>query len=206
MRLVCLGLRFGTGEELELPKLTHLESVEYGWWYAARISSNQALITLYSDVDTVRQGEIHDAKNWIKLLAATEQTSRWASGLKPVDDQLLAFAAPSFCRDKIVGERWLAVGDCASTYDPITSHGIQKSIANGITASRVLADYFEGRNFAFEYESMIKQQYQAYLKMREEYYQLEQRWPESSFWKLMHSSLSSRHSEFHDSSPVSDIA
>lgn len=185
--LVCLGQRFKAKGEIEVSKLTHLESVEHGWWYAARVPGQQLLVTLYTNADTVKKHNLQLLKNWTSFLHKTQNTSKWIKNLKPGDGKLLGFSATSFCLDKIVGKNWIAIGDAASSYDPITSQGIIKSITQGIQAAEIIANTPDiSLDRLRDFEKEVHSQYSQYEKMREYFYNLEQRWSDSLFWKSMH--------------------
>ena len=54
--LICLAARFNIDNNSNIiPRLTHLEAVEYGWWYAARLPGNLLLAALYTDAGTIEQ-------------------------------------------------------------------------------------------------------------------------------------------------------
>lgn len=185
--LVCLGLRFRAKDKLEASKLTHLESVEQGWWYAARIPGEQLLVTLYTSAQVLKALGLQDFQSWMRLLRGAPNTRKWIEHLEPADEKLLGFSAPSFCRDRVVGENWISIGDAASTYDPITAQGIIKSVSQGMQAAQIIGEYCAGEGGALaRFEKMVHDQYKQYEAMRAHFYSLEQRWPESSFWKLVH--------------------
>jgi flavin-dependent dehydrogenase len=52
--------------------------------------------------------------------------------------------------EKIVGDNWLAVGDAAATYDPISSKGIISAINSGINASDSIVKYLTGNSQILE--------------------------------------------------------
>jgi len=80
--------------------------------------------------------------------------------------------------------KWLAVGDAASTYDPISSQGIYKALRNGLEAAKAIASYLHGDSQGLkEYESAITSQFDNYLTYRNYFYQMERRWLASPFWQ-----------------------
>ncbi|MDO7172666.1 tryptophan 7-halogenase [Mariniflexile sp. AS56] len=185
--LVCLGLRFQNGSEDSVSKLTHLEAVEHGWWYAARIPNNQLLVTFYTIPEITKEYELHNIEKWKDYLKKAVNTYKWVSNMKSIDDKIMGFHAPSFIQDHIVGENWFAIGDSATCYDPITSQGIIKSVSHGMLAARVLEDYYKGdKTTLIHYENHLQSEYKQYEEARTYFYSLEQRWPKSLFWKYMH--------------------
>ncbi len=184
--LVCMGLRFKNKGNREVSKLTHLESVENGWWYAARIPGEFLLVTFYTTATIVKELGLHDLKNWIHLLAEAPNTFDILSQMEPVEKRVRGFNASSFCLNTMTGEDWLAIGDAATTYDPITSQGITKATTQGARAAEIITYHLQGEKEALlQYEEEVKAQYEYYLSSRNYFYSLEKRWPNNSFWKTM---------------------
>lgn len=186
--LVCLASRF---VPIDTPpsefKLTHLEAVEYGWWYAACLPDKSLLVTLYSDQDTIRRKKLNQTDKWMEHLKNAPNTSKLVSGMSLRDPSPKGFHAPSFRLDRIAGKNWVALGDAASAYDPITSQGIIKSLSNAWEAAPIIAKNLVSPNEGFEVlEQSIGERFRQYLEMRQHYYRLENRWPDSDFWQKFH--------------------
>jgi flavin-dependent dehydrogenase len=75
-------------------------------------------------------------------------------------------------------KHWVAVGDAASAYDPLSSLGICKALESGIRAADALA-----RHRLDEYEAWVRSSFEQYVWTRDAYYALETRWPDSPFWR-----------------------
>lgn len=184
--LVCLGMQFKNSGTKEISKLTHLESVENGWWYAARIPNNKLLVTFYTIPEIVKNKNLQNTNNWLKLLKKATNTSNWIADMEVSDKKIQGYYAPTFCLSQITGENWLTIGDAASSYDPITSQGIIKSMIQGIRAAEIIKHYNNGNEDALNhFEKEIKEQYNTYSTSRTYFYNLEQRWVQSPFWKVM---------------------
>ena len=204
LSLVCMAARFPVlnhdqlnGEKLNDEKLnhnnersglTHMEAVEHGWWYGAHLPDRSLLLTFYSHASTVKAQRLQHTENWLALLAAATNSMQMLNnstasvGGCQAAGGIQSFVAPSYCLNQISGRNWLAIGDAASAWDPITSQGISKAMANGIAAAQAIGNL----NDEFTFAQTIKKMHQDYLFMRSQLYQLEQRWPESSFWKKQH--------------------
>ena len=177
--LICLAMRFAWPQRsAPASGMTHLEAVEHGWWYGAHLPDNSLLLAFYSDADTIKTHRLQQPERWLAWLSGAPNTAALVESAAPSAEGVLSFPAPSYCLDQIAGDRWLAIGDAASAYDPITAQGIVKSIANGIAAADVIA----GRTSIRQYAASVRQQYQRYLTLRRTYYGLEQRWPDAPFW------------------------
>ncbi len=189
--LVCLGIRFKQSDDKEVSKLTHLESVKDGWWYAARIPNNQMLVTFYTLSEVVKTKKLHLFECWMNELKQATQTYKLVEGLEAFDSKIAGFTTYSFCLNRVVGDNWLAIGDAASTYDPITAHGITKSVTNAIEAVKAISKYVDGDAKALvTFERDVQYQYIEYKKSRAYFYGLEQHWPDSTFWSTLQNSHS----------------
>lgn len=179
--LVCLAARFALkdGEKRGHHGLTQLEAVEDGWWYGAYLPDDSLLLAFYSNGATVKSQQLLQPTRWRALLSRAVNTAKLVQNAEPLSNGILSFAAPYYCLDQLGGFNWLAIGDAASTYDPITSQGITKAIANGLSA----ADVITGQTDLHQFAQTINAMYRHYLTMRCRYYDLEQRWCDSPFWK-----------------------
>jgi flavin-dependent dehydrogenase len=92
--------------------------------------------------------------------------------------------APSFVLHKICGSGWMAVGDAASAYDPISSAGIYKALSDGLRSAAAITNHLNGASDAFAaYKASVVEGFIEYLQNRNYYYNLEKRWPSSPFWR-----------------------
>ncbi len=84
----------------------------------------------------------------------------------------------------VIGSNWLAVGDAAAAYDPLSSQGVYKALNSGRAAAIAIAGHLQGKGNALDaYSEGVEEGFINYLKSRRQYYQKEQRWPGSGFWK-----------------------
>lgn len=182
--LVCLAARFKFDSNKTLvSKLTQIEAFEYGWWYAARLPCDTFLVGLYTDALTIKERQLQQVGIWKELLDQLPVISQSTRTMQLKKETFKGFPAPSFCLDKIVGRHWIAIGDAASSYDPITSQGIMKSMSNGILAAQTLQrKIIQPKNRFIDFQSLTKEYYKQYLSMRQHFYQLENRWPQAPFW------------------------
>ncbi|MEM6457226.1 MAG: hypothetical protein AAF772_19210, partial [Acidobacteriota bacterium] len=85
------------------------------------------------------------------------------------------------------GPPWLATGDAAVSYDPLSSHGIASALGAGYYAGCAARDHLLGRSEAFDaYRAVMQQAYATYLDLRQRAYADEQRWPDAPFWRRRH--------------------
>jgi flavin-dependent dehydrogenase len=182
-QLLCITAFFELPVAANFSKLTMLEAVEYGWWYAARLPNRRIAVAVASDPEIVKHNALRSRDGWLDHLKATNHVSVALAGCRLIDDSQMTCAAPSFFLDKVVGDGWLAVGDAASAYDPISSQGIYKALSDGARAGEAIAARLGGNDAKLrEYQASATPRFEQYLGQRNFFYGLEQRWPASAFW------------------------
>ncbi|PYV02919.1 MAG: dehydrogenase, partial [Acidobacteria bacterium] len=86
--------------------------------------------------------------------------------------------------DRIAGKNWLAVGDAAAAFDPLSSQGIQSALTSGLRAAQSVERYLNGDRVALpSYASWVNKNFAEYLLIRNRFYRRELRWPRSLFWQ-----------------------
>jgi flavin-dependent dehydrogenase len=182
-QLLCVTGFLDLPSTASFSKLTMLEAVEYGWWYAAKLPNNRLAVAIASDPEIIKQRGLRTQEGWLGHLAQTNHISAAVAGCRLVEDSHITCAAPSFVLDKTAGSDWLAVGDAASAYDPISSQGIYKALSDGTRAGEAIAAYLRGSDIKLsEYQTSLEARFKGYLENRNFFYGMEQRWPESLFW------------------------
>ena len=168
-----------------LSQLSMLEAVEYGWWYAARLPAERLVAAVATDAERLKWARLHQRESWLAHLQQTRHMAAWLQGHRVCENPgIVLCAAPSFLLDKACGRDWLAVGDAASAYDPIAAQGIYKALLNGLQAAAMIADYREGQGWGGDaYHEAIAARFADYLKNRNYFYHLEQRWASAPFWR-----------------------
>ena len=81
--------------------------------------------------------------------------------------------------DPPVGPGWLAAGDAAASFDPLSSQGILTAVLMGREAARHID---EPAAYAARYGEIVA----AYERERRAMYGREQRWPAAPFWARRH--------------------
>src|SRR5262249_31621890 len=85
--------------------------------------------------------------------------------------------------DRFAGPGWLAVGDAATTFDPLSSQGLVKALRSAILGSyaarNALARDAPG---LYKYDRLTAQEFDASLSARREIYRREPRWAGAPFW------------------------
>jgi flavin-dependent dehydrogenase len=168
-----------------LVNTTFIEASEQGWWYAASLANEQAVINFMTDAD-LHQLPDNSLPDWLyEQLQHTSHLKAMLQANHPQQlQQVIARPASTSCLTQPAGAYWLAVGDAACTYDPLTSYGITAALGGGIYAALAISDYLHGNTSAPDAYCYVQQTtFNNCLAMLQHQYALEQRWPDSLFWQ-----------------------
>jgi flavin-dependent dehydrogenase len=172
---------------------TLVEAVDDGWWYSARLPANRTVVAFMTDADVVRAAHLHEPSVWLARLAAAPRTHARIAQATLAQEPVVC-PAHSQILDRVDGDGWIACGEAAASFDPLSSMGIGYAVASGIQAARIAAATLAGdAHAAALYAADVRRHYDAYLLKRRAYYMMEQRWPESAFWKRRWRLTDNRH-------------
>lgn len=168
-----------------------IEAVEDGWWYATPLPNNRLVAAFMTDPPLFKQSPVPLNQLWSEKLHHTSHIRKRLDGYKLID--VCVRPANSYRMDKVANDGWMAVGDAAMAFDPLSSMGISKALSSGLTTANVVECYLKGDAEALdEYAADIAWEFVEYLVKRTAYYRLEMRWPEQPFWRWRHTIQSSR--------------
>jgi flavin-dependent dehydrogenase len=115
---------------------TFVETTPDGWWYTAPLPDGARILVLHLD----RNEADEFCKNPWRYGAALSET-RHISKLVADTEALTKFRNVDACGgtlDRIYGARWLAVGDAAMSFDPLSSQGIFNALYCGMKAGQAV--------------------------------------------------------------------
>jgi flavin-dependent dehydrogenase len=183
-RLVSVSAYFRLPADAAFPARTLLEAVEHGWWYSARLPGRRIAVALATSHALFKQHRFDRPRAWLQALVGTRHIIGPLAACEPEPGSLSVCTAPSFVLDRIAGDHWIAIGDAASAYDPISSQGIVKALGEGRSAGRRIVEFLGGHGDALaEHQHDVERRFDAYAQQRAYYYAQEQRWPDSPFWR-----------------------
>jgi flavin-dependent dehydrogenase len=168
---------------------TLVEATNDGWWYSALLPGSRMIAVYMTDADLLPRHRKLWPNFWHERL---QQTTHTRARLRACDLQgaLRVVAANSSRLDCVIGRRWLAAGDAALAFDPLSSQGILQSLATGIRAGDTLDSYLAGETAAMsEYAIRANDVFEEYARLHSVYYGREQRWPQSVFWQRRHAAV-----------------
>jgi flavin-dependent dehydrogenase len=160
-----------------------IEAREDGWLYSALMPDGRLVVVVMTDSDLAHAARLHEEASWRALIASSRHTSRRIDGARCAVAPIVASAC-SQRLDAIAGDGWIAVGDAASAFDPLSSMGIMKALHSAIDAAAAIRRRLAGDHDAFpDYAQSVASDYDRYLDTRMRYYAMEQRWPDAPFWQ-----------------------
>jgi flavin-dependent dehydrogenase len=164
-----------------------VEAAENGWWYCAPINATRSMCMFVTDDDLLPRGAKRNLRAWwLDQLGRAVHLPRQFRDLAGSSD-FVARSARSQCLDAPFGSGWLAVGDAAMAFDPLASQGIVKALNHGKRAATAISAYLTGEHSSLEsFTLLLKREYAVFQATRAQYYRLEQRWPQSNFWRRRH--------------------
>lgn len=168
-------------------RYTLVEAVPEGWWYSALLADGRLAVAFMTDGDLLNRNAWHSGL--ARRLAQTRITRArvedhgYTLG-EALEDAPRVLPAETSRLDTILGDGWLALGDAAAAYDPLSSHGISSAMGSGFYAGHAIADLLAGRPEAgIAYLDVLQNAYGGCLDLQKRHYASERRWPEAPFWK-----------------------
>jgi flavin-dependent dehydrogenase len=157
---------------------TLIEAAENGWWYSAPLPDSRMVVAYMTDADLwTGQG------GWLERLREAPLTSRRCGDLE-ILPRLRMVSAASVLRQPPAGVDWLAAGDAAMAFDPLSGQGVYQALDSGIHAAGAVRGCLEGNQSGMaEYELRAKDGFEKYLRLRAHFYGGVERWPGSEFWQ-----------------------
>jgi flavin-dependent dehydrogenase len=172
--------RIGAGDRPRLDR-TMIEATPGGWWYAASLPDGRSIAGFHLGIDDASTlARQPDA--WVQAMMATSHIKKrfppagFATRLPSQD-------AGGACLAQFAGEGWLACGDAALAFDPISGQGMLTAIHQGALASDCIDDALNGGTANLgEYSGRLDRIRNTYSQRHREVYSRERRWRSMPFW------------------------
>jgi 2-polyprenyl-6-methoxyphenol hydroxylase-like FAD-dependent oxidoreductase len=172
-----------TSQESALDGSTVIEAVEDGWWYSAALPDSGFVLAYMTDADLYAGEQRQLSDCWLRQLQKTLHTQ---SRVEPyvLSSGPCIVPANSSRLDRVANGSWLAIGDAAMAFDPLSGQGVFKALQSGLRAAESIEKYWTGNNSALrDYAVAVERDFDSYFSTRGAFYAKEQRWPQSVFWQ-----------------------
>lgn len=165
------------------PGYTLVEAAPDGWWYSSGVPGGGLVVAWLSDADLLRDAGMTRPGVWRDRLARAQHTAA------RVTDRMLAVplvSRPAASRRRLTvgGSRWIAAGDAAASFDPLSGIGIGFALHSGIHAARVANEELQGVSTLRDgYVSAVDATVREFRDRSRALYAVEQRWCDRPFWR-----------------------
>lgn len=183
-RLVAMMASIGPAELAHAGYVALLvEACENGWWYLSPMPDGRAIASFMTDADLLPSGRAAQQAFWWAQLRQTIHIQIMLSLDQGVLPKVKSAPAGMERLTAVHGKGWLAVGDAAVAFDPLSSlglvHALETGRLGGLAADAALDGEFQP---VAAYERVVKLRADECDIARRGFYDIEQRWPESLFW------------------------
>jgi flavin-dependent dehydrogenase len=160
---------------------TIMEAVSDGWWYAARLPSGAPIAGFHTHAR--KAADLRTKPDaWTKELIQTQHVSKFVSP-KLFDKPPRALDARGARLADFDGDGWIACGDAAMCFDPISGQGIFSALQSGHAAAKAVIDALDGDTAKLsEYSSRMEDAWAIYRSRAQIVYRSERRWQNAGFW------------------------
>jgi flavin-dependent dehydrogenase len=163
---------------------TVIEATQRGWWYSARLPSDVVLAGFH----TLQRDAVHLLSNpgiWRDALAQTRHLGEMLAGTQ-FEHPPQSLEACGARLDRCTGDGWIACGDAALSFDPISGQGIFSALYGGLTAARAIDEALNGSDTKLrEYSKWLNDIRRIYVARCRAVYCGERRWMSEPFWTIL---------------------
>lgn len=160
---------------------TIIEATPKGWWYSARLPSQERITAFFSDGSLLSGLDTRSNEGFAGLMSHSEHIGKFLrKGYTAPHKPTVVLADTSYLTHS-AGDGWCAAGDAASAIDPLASAGIVNGINAGSKAALLVLSGFKNIQ---DYSEEIVDKAKADIEIRQSYYRMETRWPREPFWLL----------------------
>jgi flavin-dependent dehydrogenase len=163
-------------------RYTIVEAVDDGWFYSARLPRGRIAVMYFTDADIYSARRKTNPHYWNAQLNKARHT-RDRVGNAAVPPNLTIVSATTTRREQFAGDGWIAVGDAAQSFDPLSSLGIFKALDSARRASETVVNVINGLDPGGTYANWSREVFGHYRQRHAEYYKSQRRWAGSKFWE-----------------------
>jgi flavin-dependent dehydrogenase len=175
--LVAVG-GFGAQRAGERFDRTLIEAVPEGWWYGAVLPEGEAILMLHVDPRAAQTAR----RDWLQALGRTLFVREFFPPSGFGEDLLVAEAGGSRL-ESFHGTNWVACGDAAMAFDPLSSQGIYSGMYSGMAAARAIVASDNGDASALaRYANRLCEIRSVYRARLASSYASAMRWANTPFW------------------------
>jgi flavin-dependent dehydrogenase len=161
-----------------------VETCANGWWYSTPLPNSQLTLCFLTDPGELSTRKSYRAQGWQRALGGSRFVKEQLRFCGPITsvNTAAAFSASLEC---LCGQGWSAVGDAASSVDPLCGAGVARALESGIECAKCIQASLDGSSDAMhDYEIKERRVFLNAEKMRAFEYARETQWPHHRFWEV----------------------
>lgn len=184
-RLVALTRVYEATQDDEDRSVT-IESASTGWWFTTLDATGNRIVSFFTDGDLLGSPASRSLHRGLDRMLVDFHGFSRHSRRRRYSERV--YSAATLALDRAAVPGLLAIGDAAQTRDPLSSLGIAAAVEDAESAASILAANFESDvlRVCEQHEYHRRVRLAGYLRERFRYYQAENRWPDSPFWRRRH--------------------
>ena len=144
-----------------------------GWWYSLPVPGGDRVIALLTDPD------LTGADRRASFVDQLARTRHIRARVETPPAEVAAFPAGAAHREQIVGDDWLAIGDAAVSFDPLSSQGLITGI---VMAAHAAVAIDAGQQALADWAADYRVVLDEHLQVRRAFWAEEQRWTDAPYW------------------------
>ncbi|MES2790736.1 MAG: hypothetical protein V4719_14080, partial [Planctomycetota bacterium] len=186
MCVYMIAIPNSDSELIDRDTRTLVETTAEGWWYTALMPNGRRTVAWLTDSSLLRL-QAWQSRDWFcsRVNATSHLRELLVRHGYTFHDTPSCTSATSSRIEPWHGCRWLAVGDAAIAFDPLSSHGLVNALVTGSEAGEAIFENLHGDSTSIQrYSDGLDRSWTQYVAMRLNYYRMEQRWNTSHFWSL----------------------
>ncbi|WDE07574.1 tryptophan 7-halogenase [Thalassomonas viridans] len=165
-----------------------MESHELGWWYCARLPDHSQVVAFFSDADIISKHKLNQAANWQQLLAESRHIRLGGKGGAVLSGAPWVRNASSHITHSVLRKNFIAIGDAAASFDPISDMGLGFAMTSACHGAKVVQTQLTSSDRNTKqaqldgYQQEVVDHFEQYLRLRKKCYSHEHRWSGAKFW------------------------
>ena len=161
---------------------TVIEATPIGWWYATQIGGDRAVVSLQCDGGAAASLRT-DPSAWLDLLGRARLVSPLVDAGRILPELAVCDASEVRSSER-QGPGWIAIGDAAAAFDPVTSHGLYGAVRDGVDGAKAVVAALGGdENAVVAFERDRAERHAFVRRQAHVAYGRESRWPGADFWR-----------------------
>ena len=182
-RLIC-GCIYGSLAS-GVVGISYTEADADGWWYTAALPGKRRILAWHTDADLPARSYFRSRYALLeRACRSLELSDQLSDSSFDGNESPRVMAAYSSALVAAAGDDWLAAGDAASCFDPLSSQGLFHALYTGLASAEAADRALSGDRFALStYAARCAEIFAAYQRNLKAAYGIESRWPDREFWR-----------------------